>query len=91
VLATDTDASLRKGAEAVTLAKRAVQLSGGQEPLILDTLAAAYAEAGRFDQAVTTAQQALALALNQGNAPLANALRAHIKLYQAGVPCREPR
>ena len=52
ILATNPNASVRDGAEAVELAQRAVKLSGGQEPAILDTLAAAYAEAGRFADAV---------------------------------------
>ena len=46
----------RDGAEGVALAERALRLSDGREPIILDTLAAAYAEAGRFPEAVQTAQ-----------------------------------
>ena len=61
-LATNPNASIRNGPEAVELAQRAVRLSGGRQPAILSTLAAAYAEAGRFSEAVETAQQALDLA-----------------------------
>ena len=57
MLATNPNASIRNGAEAVELAQRAVQLSDGREPAILGTLAAAYAEAGRFSEAVQTARQ----------------------------------
>ena len=56
-LATNPNASLRNGAEAVELAQRAVKLSGGQDPAILATLAAAYAEAGRFSDAVQNRPQ----------------------------------
>ena len=56
VLATNPNASVRNGTEAVELAERALKLSGGNEPAILGTLAAAYAEAGRFPEAAATAQ-----------------------------------
>ncbi len=88
-LATNPNASIRDGAEAVELAQRAAQLSKGQEPAVLGTLAAAYAEAGRFPEAVKTAEQALALASSQNSAALADSLRARIKLYQAGSPYRD--
>jgi hypothetical protein len=71
------------------LARRAVQLSDGRNPAILGTLAAAYAEAGRFSEAVKTVEQALALATSQNNASLAETLRTRIKLYQAGSPYRD--
>ena len=51
MMATDPDPSVRNGSEAVRLAERAVQLTGAREPTLLDTLAAAYAEAGRFQEA----------------------------------------
>ena len=86
VLATNPNASLRNGAEAVELAQRAVQLSDGREPAILGTLAAAYAEAGRFPEAVKTAHQALDLATEQNKQSLAESLRAKIPLYEAGTP-----
>jgi tetratricopeptide (TPR) repeat protein len=91
VLATSPTASIRNAAAAVELAKRAVQLSAGKEPAVLGTLAAAYAEAGRFAEAVETAQQSLDLATGQNNTALADVLRAQIKLYQAGSPCRDLR
>jgi tetratricopeptide (TPR) repeat protein len=82
VLATWPEASVRNGMEAVALAERALRLSGGREPAILDTLAAAYAEAGRFPEAVETARRALALATQQNQQPLAEALKARIGLYE---------
>jgi len=84
VLATAPQASLRNGARAVQLAAQASQSSGGNNPIILHTLAAAYAEAGQFSSAVQTAQKALQLAEAQSNANLATALRREMKLYEAG-------
>jgi hypothetical protein len=57
---------------------------------MLDTLAAAYAEVGRFPEAVATAQRAASLAAEAGNTPLTEAARDHVKLYQAGSPLRYP-
>ncbi len=81
-------ASVRNGPEAVALASRAVQLSGGREPMFLDTLAAAYAEAGRFSQALRIARQAADLAAGQDKAAVTESIRAKIPLYQAGTPYR---
>ncbi|MGD0923188.1 MAG: tetratricopeptide repeat protein, partial [Terriglobia bacterium] len=89
VLATCPAASVRNGSEAVKLAQRAAQASGGQDPAILDTLAAAYAEVGRFPEAVQTARQALTLATQQNAQPLAEGLKARIALYEAKTPFRE--
>jgi Flp pilus assembly protein TadD len=90
MLATAPNASLRNGVKAVGLAQRANQLSGGQVPVFIGTLAAAYAEAGRFSEAVTTAQKALQLVESHTNAAsVVNALRTQIKCYQAGSPFRD--
>ena len=88
VLATSPEASVRNGAEAVALAERAARLSGGREPEILDTLAAAYAEAGRFPEAIETTRRAVTLALEANNQSLAEVLRARIALYEAKMPLR---
>ncbi len=89
MLATNPNASVRNGAEAVELAERALKLSGGNEPAILGTLAAAQAEAGRFPEAAATARKALELARQQNNQALADVLRARIALYEAGKPYHE--
>jgi tetratricopeptide (TPR) repeat protein len=86
VLATCPQASLRNGNKAVELAQRANQLTGDGNPGVLGTLASAYAEAGRFPEAVETAQRALHLAQTQSNTALADAIRSQLKLYQAGHP-----
>ena len=88
-MATSPLASLRNGEEAVEIARRADQLSGGREPAILGTLAAAYAEAGRFSEALQTARKALDLAAQQNKQPLAKSIRAQIRLYESGRPYRE--
>ena len=86
MLATWPDPPVRNGARAVALAGQANQSSKDKDALILRTLAAAYAEAGQFPEALVTAKQALALA--QSNPELANVLQAEIGLYQTNSPCR---
>jgi protein O-mannosyl-transferase len=91
LLATSSDPSLRNGQESVLLAEQASRLSDGNRPLILRILAAAYAEAGRFDEARNTAHQALQAADNQGNVALSDVLRKEIALYEAGRPYHKER
>ena len=82
--------ALRHGTEAVTLAEHAAELTSGREPAVLATLAAAYAEAGRFDRAVELENRAIVLAAREGNAPLAATLRARLAQLQAKMPIRQP-
>ena len=89
LLATSADPTVRNGARAVELAERAARLTRGNDPVILHTLAAAYAEKGQFSQAIAAAQQALKIADEQGLVPLAESLRNKIVLYQAGSPYHE--
>jgi tetratricopeptide (TPR) repeat protein len=90
LLAACPDASIRNGTEAIALANRAQRLTAGHDAAILDTLSAAYAEAGSFAQAIDTEQQAIALAAQQGKLPLANTLKAHLTRYKSNTPLREP-
>ncbi len=90
VFATCPEATFRDGAKAVQLAEQALQLSGSKNPLIFRTLAAAYAENGRFPEAIDTAQRGLDLANSQGNPGLAAELQNNIVLYQSGRPLRDP-
>jgi tetratricopeptide (TPR) repeat protein len=90
VFATCPNESIRNGVKAVQLAEQALQLSGGKNPLIFRTLAAAYAESGRFSEAIETAQRGMELAVRQGNAGLADDFRSSIVLYQAESPLRDP-
>ena len=90
VLAASPDAELRNGAEAVRLAERACELTHYGEPLFIGTLAAAYAEAGRFPEAVTTAEKAEQIATIAGSKTLAEKNRQLLELYRAGKPYHEP-
>ena len=72
----------RDGTKAVQLAEKAAALTQGGSPMINATLAAAYAEAGRFESAVKAAQRALQQATEQGNATRANSIRGQIEFYQ---------
>jgi tetratricopeptide (TPR) repeat protein len=89
ILASNPDASLRNGPTAVTLAERAEQLSRGENPVVLGTLAVAYANVGNFTRAIATAQRALDTSIVNSNSPFAAALRAQISLYQTGTPFRD--
>jgi Flp pilus assembly protein TadD len=88
--ATHSNPAFRKGHEAVQLAQRACELTGYQRPIMIGTLAAAYAEAGQFDEAIATAQKARALALASGQKDLAAKNQKLLELYQAHQPYHEP-
>jgi tetratricopeptide (TPR) repeat protein len=90
LLATWPDASVRDGRKAVALARAASEATGGKNPMVLQTLAAALAETGQFSEAVETAQRALSLAEAQSNTRLAGQLRLQLNLYQAGKPFHVP-
>jgi protein O-mannosyl-transferase len=89
VLATASDSSIRDGAKAVGFAQEAVQLSGGREPLFLRTLAAAYAESGRFSEAIAVAQQAAVIAKMQAKPDMAKRLNGDLVLFRGNLPLRE--
>ena len=80
---------VRNGPEAVRLAQQLCELTD-DDPSALDTLAAAYAEAGQFVHAVAVAQRAVAAAVERGQAQLAPAFEARRRIYGAGRPFREP-
>jgi tetratricopeptide (TPR) repeat protein len=86
LLATSREPSLRDGAEAVALAERAARFTGNQDASILDVLAAAYAESGRFADAVETGKRALGLAAQR---ELSVAIRARVSLYERKAPYRD--
>jgi len=86
LLATCPEAVLRNGRAAQQLADRANRLCAGSRADVLDTLAAACAEMGRFPDAVAAAQKALELATQANDRALTDALRARIALYQADKP-----
>jgi tetratricopeptide (TPR) repeat protein len=89
LLAACPNADLRNGAQAVEFATEAVRRSGGRNVEPHRTLAAALAESGRFEEAVQSAQEAINLALRQGNAPLMSVLRHEQEDYRARRPYRD--
>lgn len=90
LLATCPDEAVRDGEQAVTLASALAERTLYADPHVLDTLAAAQAEAGRFEPAVATADAAVRLALEQNEGELSAELRARRALYATGKPYREP-
>jgi tetratricopeptide (TPR) repeat protein len=91
-MTTSSDPSVRNGSEALRLAEQANRLSGGNRPVILHILAAAYGENGRFADAIQAAERALQFADAQNNSTLVDALRKEIALYQSGLPYhKQPR
>ncbi len=89
LLATSRDGSLRNGRKAIELAEQADQLVGGTNPLVLRTLAAAYAENGEFEKAIRTARSAMQLARMHGEKSLTTDLDQQIAIYQLGLPYRD--
>ncbi len=89
ILATHPDERIRNPRDAVRLAEGAAERTARRQPVILDTLAAAYAAAGQFDRATATAQEATALAASSGSAVLAGEIGKRLELYQQGKPFRE--
>ena len=91
VLATYPDSDIRDGTRAVVLAEEASKAFSDKNAFFLRTLAAAYAEAGRFDEAVESAGKALELAKVQSNKALSETLQSQIQLYQSHSPFHEAR
>jgi len=85
-LATAPLPSARDGTKAVELAQRADQLTGSKDIDILDTVAAAYAEAHRFEEAARTARQAIAFAHSSGQENRVTQLNSELALYETGQP-----
>ena len=90
ILATATDDRLRNGRKALELAERAARLTKRGDVIALDSLAAALAEVGRFETAVETAREALALARTQNDQAIVPELEYRLTLYRAGRPFRQP-
>jgi Flp pilus assembly protein TadD len=89
LLATSPDAHIRDGVQAVQYAGRACELTHYGVPPLVGTLAAAYAEAGRFDDAMTAAEKACALATAAGERDLLEKNRQLLVLYRAHQPYHE--
>lgn len=90
LLATHSDARIRDGAEAVRLSEHACEITKYQNAPIIGTLAAAYAEVGRFNDATQTAEKAVAVATATGELELAERNKQLLEVYRAGKPHHEP-
>jgi len=90
ILATHPDARERNGAEAIALLEPLVRNPSAETPALLDALAAAYAEAGRFDDAVAAATRAAALARDERQIGVAEIIESRRELYRRGEPYRQP-
>jgi arylsulfatase A-like enzyme/Flp pilus assembly protein TadD len=86
VLATIEDEKLRNPAEAVRLAERACELTDYKQPGMLDTLGVAYAAAGRFAEAVKTAEKGIELARDAKDEKIAEDIRSRLELYKMNKP-----
>jgi tetratricopeptide (TPR) repeat protein len=86
LLSAHADASIRQPADAIKLAERSVFLTDRLSAEALDALAAAYAAAGRFDEATQTALSAEGLANQNGLTETAKQIHARADLYKKAVP-----
>jgi Flp pilus assembly protein TadD len=84
IFATHKDPRYRDGAKALLLAKKACELTAYKQANFLDTLAAAYAEANQFDQAVFTAQKAKQMALASGQEEIAKVIERQMQVFKTG-------
>jgi arylsulfatase A-like enzyme/Tfp pilus assembly protein PilF len=89
-LATASDDALRDGAEAVRLARQVVAATAAESCNELDTLAVALAEVGQFDEAVETAERAIAIAQQSNQADLASRITKRLELYRDGKTYHAP-
>ncbi len=86
LLATSSDPAIRNGSNALALAEKAVASTHRKEPNLIDTLAAAYAEVGQFDKAISLQKEAIAL---QQDEKLKREFLSRLKLYESHSPYRE--
>ena len=91
LLATTEEAELRNGPRAIQLAQHACELTHYKMTTVVGTLAAAYAEAGRFAEAVATVEKACVLAAAAGEQELLQKNQELLALYKAGRAYREPQ
>ncbi len=85
-LATTEDTMLRNPTDAVKYARMACELTNYNRPVLLDTLATAYAADGNFPEAVKTAEKAVKLAEAMGKKRLAEGIQEHLDLFKSGRP-----
>ena len=88
ILAASPDDGVRNGREALRIAQQLLQAQ--RSPALLETTAMAQAELGRYDEAIATQRQAMALARTVRQQPLADRMRDNLARYQQRQPCRVP-
>jgi spermidine synthase len=86
ILATHPDPAVRDPRQALAIAGQAVQQTQRRQYGLLDTLAAAYAAAGRFEDAIATAEEAAARAREAGAGSAAASIEQRLALYRGGRP-----
>ncbi|MFC1528398.1 tetratricopeptide repeat protein [Candidatus Latescibacterota bacterium] len=89
ILATHENPELRDGLEAVRLARQSCELTEYKNPLLLDTLAAAFAEAGNFNEAIKTVQSALSIIESSDQQSLSESIEKRLRLYENNLPYHE--
>jgi tetratricopeptide (TPR) repeat protein len=89
IFATHKNKKFRDDKEAIRLAEELCRITQNNQPLALDALAAAYAETGRYDDAVLTAKKGLKLSLLSGPKELVLGLKKRLRLYQEKRPYRQ--
>jgi protein O-mannosyl-transferase len=90
IFASSSDANIRNGPKAVQLAEKASRLTNDTNPVVLRTLAAAYATNESFDKALETSRRALQFAQEQRNSELTETIRREMSLFEAGLPYHVP-
>ena len=90
VMGSAADAEVRNGHKAVEYGEKASRLTDAKSEVVLGVLAAAYAESGNYDEALSTARRAAALPTAQANSGILSLLQSQIQLYQKGQPFRDP-
>jgi tetratricopeptide (TPR) repeat protein len=89
VLATHPDQDVRRAEEALHVAQRAANETGQANPVVLDTLAAAYANANQYDLTISTARSALELLTTPGQEALKKKILGRLSLYEQEQAYRE--
>ena len=89
IMATNEESKYRNPDKSMDMARRACEITDYQNPQLLDTLAAAYASAGKFQQAIETAEKAVGVALAADNKEMAKQIQSRLTLYQNQKPYRE--
>jgi tetratricopeptide (TPR) repeat protein len=90
ILASSSDENIRNGSKAVELAEKASRLTHDTNPVVLRTLATAYASNKSFDKALVISRRALQSAEEQRNSELVETIRREMSLYKVGIPYRAP-